>query len=268
MFSVVIPAYNAEKTIDACLESVFRQTAFDLIDEIFVVDDGSKDHTSDIVKTFIAGHDMGQIIKLIRQENHGASYARNVAIKAAKADWIALLDADDIWLDNKLEIQNSIINNNPGIVFLGACYPLKLLFRKYSGLRKLNPVELCIRNMPFPSSVIYKRENAIELGLYSTDMRFGEDLNFHQKFFKYDSYYVAAEDLVRIGICKDYTEQSGMSANIFKMYQGRNTNIRELFEMGFLSKACMELMLIFSFIKHIRKVALCIYNRVKYRKSN
>lgn len=103
--SVVIPAYNCEKHIKRALDSVLAQTRRP--DEIIVVDDGSTDRTAEIADSF------GSKIKLIKQENAGASVARNTGIQAATGQWIAFLDADDEWLPEKLQIQLEHLKRNP-----------------------------------------------------------------------------------------------------------------------------------------------------------
>jgi glycosyltransferase involved in cell wall biosynthesis len=96
--SVVIPTYNrAEKVCDA-IESVLSQTFSDL--EVIVVDDGSSDNTGQILnETF------GNRIRYFQQANQGASVARNKGIAEAQGIWIAFLDSDDLWENNKLEWQ-------------------------------------------------------------------------------------------------------------------------------------------------------------------
>ncbi|REJ92397.1 MAG: glycosyltransferase family 2 protein [Planctomycetota bacterium] len=95
--SAVIPACNAESCLARAIESVFSQTH--PVSEIIVVDDGSRDATSDIVRSF------GDPVRLVRQSNAGPSAARNHGIRLARSEWIALLDADDAWLPEKLERQ-------------------------------------------------------------------------------------------------------------------------------------------------------------------
>jgi len=265
LYSVIIPTYNSEKTIEKCIESVLKQTSLYLIDEIIVVDDGSNDNTDKVVEKIKNDQKDCDFIKLIKQDNKGASFARNVGINIAKGEWIALLDSDDIWKPNKLEVMTNIIKDNEDIVFLGSYYPLKILFKKYKGLKKLKPIDICIRNLPFASSVIYRKDKALELGLYNPKMKYGEDINFHQKFFKYDSYYVVGEDLFDNKINKDFIEQKGMSSNIYQMYKARNTNIKELWQLGYISKPIMVLMIIFSFLKHCRKLLICLIKKMKYR---
>lgn len=97
--SVVIPAYNREKTIARCLDSVLHQTfpAF----EIIVVDDNSTDDTTKIVKSIT-----DRRVRLITlPSNKGAQAARNIGIRHATGNFIAFLDSDDEWLPEKLEIQ-------------------------------------------------------------------------------------------------------------------------------------------------------------------
>lgn len=109
--SVVIPAYNCAGYIAETLESVFDQDHEDL--EIIVVDDGSTDGTS----TVLAGY--ADRIRIERQENQGVSAARNRAIELARGDWIAFLDADDIWHPEKLDTQLEVARLFPeaGLVF-------------------------------------------------------------------------------------------------------------------------------------------------------
>jgi glycosyltransferase involved in cell wall biosynthesis len=109
LVSVVIPAYNAEKYIKGSIESVIKQTY--PYSEIIIVDDGSSDNTINVVKSINDNR-----IRLIEHtQNKGPGAARNTAISAAKGKWIALLDADDQWLPQRLEILLKILDKSgPG----------------------------------------------------------------------------------------------------------------------------------------------------------
>ncbi len=107
--SVVIPAYNAGKYIGRAIDSVLAQTR--PADEIIVVDDGSTDNTAEVA------HGYGDKVRFIRQENAGASVARNTGIEAATGEWIAFLDADDEWLPQKLKLQTEHLRRNPDLVW-------------------------------------------------------------------------------------------------------------------------------------------------------
>ena len=112
LISVVIPVYNVEKTIRACIESVLNQT-FDLFEVIFV-DDGSSDRSVDIIQEFTDSR-----MRVITQENRGLAGARNTGIRASKAPFVALLDSDDLWHPEKLERHFKHLCDNP---LLGVSY--------------------------------------------------------------------------------------------------------------------------------------------------
>ncbi len=93
--SIIMPAYNAEEFITEAINSVLNQTYDNF--ELIIVDDGSSDGTAKIMKNLT-----DKRIKYFYQTNKGVSAARNFAIKHAKGEWLAFLDADDVWLPNTL----------------------------------------------------------------------------------------------------------------------------------------------------------------------
>lgn len=95
--SVIIPVYNGEKYIAQALDSVFAQTFRDF--EIIVIDDGSTDRTESILRQY------GDKIVYLKNDHGGPASSRNLGISVARGDFIAFLDADDIWLPTKLERQ-------------------------------------------------------------------------------------------------------------------------------------------------------------------
>ena len=98
LFSVIIPAYNREKEIKRAVDSVLSQTLQDF--EVIVVDDGSTDQTGAIVQSINDSR-----IVYVRQDNRGATAARNNGVRHAKGIYISFLDSDDIWYSNTLERQ-------------------------------------------------------------------------------------------------------------------------------------------------------------------
>jgi glycosyltransferase involved in cell wall biosynthesis len=105
----VIPVFNGETTIAETLESVFAQR-FDRRFEVIVVNDGSTDGTRAMLEKY------GDRIRVIDQENRGISAARNAGIAAATGEYIALLDADDTWTEDKLEKTVPVLDENPECV--------------------------------------------------------------------------------------------------------------------------------------------------------
>ena len=112
LVSIIIPTYNAEKYIKTAINSALKQTYQKI--EIIVVDDGSTDKTAEIVKFY-----KNPRIIYIYQENQGQSAARNAGIKIAKGEYIALLDADDLFLPEKIEQQVNFLETH---LDCGVCY--------------------------------------------------------------------------------------------------------------------------------------------------
>ncbi|MDF0516841.1 glycosyltransferase family A protein [Bradyrhizobium yuanmingense] len=117
LVSVLIPAYNAQKTIGETLKAAQQQTYGDL--EIIVVDDGSTDETADIVSQV---SDQDPRVSLIRQSNTGVAVARNTALARSKGSLIAPLDADDLWHPTKIERQVANLLKAPDHVGLDYCW--------------------------------------------------------------------------------------------------------------------------------------------------
>lgn len=105
--SVIIPAFNSARFIGEAIDSVLRQTR--PADEIIVVDDGSTDHTRDVINTLP--------VKCIAQKNAGPSAARNTGMQHSRGDFIAFLDADDLWLPEKLSLQMEAFQKYPNAGF-------------------------------------------------------------------------------------------------------------------------------------------------------
>ena len=114
MVTVVTPAFNSAAYISAAIESVLKQTFQDL--EMIVVDDGSTDNTKEIVSKYVQKYP--EKIRYLFQENRGPGAARNTAIRNACGDYLALLDADDIWLPEKLALQLQFLKENPAYSFV------------------------------------------------------------------------------------------------------------------------------------------------------
>lgn len=110
MVSIIIPAYNASKYIAETMDSVLQQTYKDW--ELIIIDDGSKDNTKEIVLKYKEQHPQ---IYYYYQENGGVSVARNHGLEKAKGQYIALLDADDVWLAHNLEIKIKSLERNEHI---------------------------------------------------------------------------------------------------------------------------------------------------------
>ncbi len=118
LISLIIPCYNAEGSLQRCLDSVIQQTYSNL--EIIIVDDGSTDGTSKIYQTFL---NEDQRIKVLKQDNAGVSRARNQGIKSATGEYICFVDADD-WVEANycFELHHLLTSENADIAIIEAAY--------------------------------------------------------------------------------------------------------------------------------------------------
>lgn len=130
LVSVIVPAYNAESTLAATLQSVSAQSHTRL--EIIVVDDGSTDATAALVESIQKTEPR---LALVRQANAGVAAARNAGLARAKGDLVSWLDADDLWHPSKLAKQLE--------AFAASDVPLGFV---YTGYRLIDPNGLVIRN--------------------------------------------------------------------------------------------------------------------------
>ena len=133
LVSVVVPAWRAEKTLAATLDSILCQTWREI--EVLVVDDASPDGTLALAQNYAAKD--ARVRALLQPENGGVSNARNRGVREARGEWIAFLDSDDLWMPEKLERQMEILRRYPEtqIVYTGYRYmtadgrPLQYEFR-------------------------------------------------------------------------------------------------------------------------------------------
>src|SRR4028119_546862 len=106
IISVIIPAYNAERTIKETIQSVLNQSFQDL--ELLIINDGSQDSTLDVVESI-----QDPRIRVFCYLNAGSSASRNRGIGLAKGEYISFIDADDLWTVDKLESQFKALQENP-----------------------------------------------------------------------------------------------------------------------------------------------------------
>lgn len=106
LVSIIVPAYNCEKYINATIDSILNQTYSKF--EIIVIDDYSTDSTAELVKKY----NDERIVYLINDKQSGAAFSRNRGIRHARGEYIAFLDGDDIWSSTKLEEQLHFMKTN------------------------------------------------------------------------------------------------------------------------------------------------------------
>ncbi len=179
-FSVIIPLFNKEKYIEATLKSVLKQTFKDF--EVIIVDDGSTDDSLKIVSQI-----KDSKITFIKQENKGVSCARNLGISKANGDYIALLDADDIWLPNHLLELKKLIEtfpnaglycNNYQVYYTNKVYrPAKFNFDFDKDCLIVNDFfkASIINSVALTSAVGFTREKFNSIGGFNTKLKSAQD---------------------------------------------------------------------------------------------
>jgi glycosyltransferase involved in cell wall biosynthesis len=178
--SVVVPAFNVARYVDACLASMRAQTLPDW--ECIVVDDGSTDGTAQRIR-----ENADRRIRLIAQANHGVSAARNAGLADATGTYLLFLDADDLLHPDALRRLSAELDAHPeavaayGTVWAifedGRSYPQKPLHRRSREFRSGQLLERFMRgdNFLLIGCVMVRTEAVGELGGFRTDLRLGED---------------------------------------------------------------------------------------------
>ena len=232
MISVIIPVYNAEKSIEKSLISIKNQT-WEGVFEIILVNDGSSDRSKTIIENYQQNHQDQNII-LINQENSGVSKARNAAMKIAQGDYIALLDSDDEWLPEKTEKQMKFLENQ-NIDFITSLWNNENITFPY----KLHPpnklVKITLKKLLFKitgqtSTAIFKRKIFENTGFFDENQNYSEDANYWMRISEKNQMYLLPEKLVIAGNGKKSFGFSGLSANLREMEKGIQKNIWEMYQ--------------------------------------
>ncbi|TDS58131.1 glycosyltransferase family 2 protein [Myroides indicus] len=250
--SVIIPCYNCAETIHQCVESAVNQTYS--VHEIILVNDGSTDNTleklDEIHEKYKEAH---LLIKIISQTNQGPSAARNRGIEESTGDWIAFLDSDDYWFEDKTEIQLRGLQTYPDSVLIGGKKGLRkkeIILKKVS---VVNFLKLCFKNFFLTSSTMVNARVAKNYK-FNIHQKHSEDYRFFLEILA-DKFYGITIDLslsCSIANKRDYGE-AGLSQNIFKMEKGELSNFKYLFEQKKISFMKYVGFSLFSILKFFRR---------------
>lgn len=234
IFSVVIPVYNVAAYIEQCLESVLAQTFTSF--EVICVNDGSPDNSVEIIQSFNDPR-----IRIINQENRGLSGARNTGIRASQGIYVALLDADDLWLPQKLELHFKHLQSRP---FVDISYSASIFINEqgepmgigqFPKLTDITPGHIVCRNPVGNGSAPVIRQSLLQ-----RVRRFTDSEDHHYEYF--DETLRQSEDVefwlraalnhnaVFEGIGEALTcyrvNASGLSANLTKQYESWRRGIK------------------------------------------
>jgi glycosyltransferase involved in cell wall biosynthesis len=243
MISIIIPAYKAEKYIEETIRSVIQQTIMDW--ELIVVDDGSPDNLGEVVKKLQLEDSR---IQYVRQKNAGVSTARNYGYNLSKGDYIAFLDADDVWLPNNLslKLEKFAIDKTLGLVHSDT--EVIDSFSKRIGEIKQGKEGYILEDLllwngtciPAPSSILVKREVLEKVGGFDKELSTAADQEF---FFRVAAQY-------KIGRVSEVTwfyrvHGNNMSSNVLLMEKDelltyKKAKKNKLFKSTFFCKKCFS----------------------------
>jgi len=208
-FSVVIPLFNKEDYIEDTLNSILNQSYKHF--EVIIVNDGSSDSSLNIVKSISDSR-----INIINQENQGLSGARNSGIEASKYDFVAFLDADDLWCEDYLmTIINLMQTQNLSKVYATAVKVLRshqkpnlsiIPFNK-KGVKIISNYFSLAKNIFGPSSMVINKDIFKDIGFFDDKINYGEDEDFFIRCFtRYKiNYYSCHKVYYRKGVLNQLT---------------------------------------------------------------
>ena len=215
-FSIVIPTYNSEDTIICALNSCVEQTLLPL--EIIVVDDASRDSTVNLVENWMVQYNGNvKIFVEVLETNSGPSIARNNGWNLATGNYVAFLDADDWYVDEKLKVIVPFLRDIPDIVLLGHSYAVsEQQDKSTSDLKHLATKQFLIKNYFTTSATIIKRDIEEQ---FDESMRYTEDQDlFLRLTYKYNKTYYLEEELTLRA--REMNTLGGQSANLWAMRKG------------------------------------------------
>lgn len=217
-FSIIICCYNSEKYIEETINSIINQTYKNW--EIVIIDDGSSDGTRKIIQKYI---EKKLPINYFFQENKGFASARNKGIELCKNEWIALIDHDDICVEERLENQKNEIIDNPfcSLFFGDALYfnnssqfskfknlEKKDNFKPYKiDLSKINARNNLIIHGCFivSSTVVFHKNTLIEIGKFNTKYKIVSDYDFFLRLSKKYNFYCSKKIISKWRIHQNQT---------------------------------------------------------------
>lgn len=229
LVSVIIPSYNMARYLPTSVSSALAQTYTNF--EIVIVDDGSSDNTAEVVRQW----DNDPRVRVHRQVNGGLSHARNQGIAHSNGPFIALLDADDIWMPQKLSLQMPLFRDpKVGVVFSNyermndneermPMGPTAMYRGKVSG-------QLLIENFVPASSAVVRRACFERCGGFDVELKTGEDYEMWLRLSAHTEFDFVPEPLMRYRIwggqmSRDYRGRYETAIRVMQRFLDRNPGV-------------------------------------------
>ncbi|WP_232435729.1 glycosyltransferase family 2 protein [Rivularia sp. PCC 7116] len=226
--SVIIPLYNAEKYIKTTLQSILDQTYKNL--EVIIVDDESPDNSVAVCQQFTDSR-----VKIVHQKNRGLAGSRNTGIRHVEGEYIAFMDADDIWLPEKLEKHINHLERNPeiGVSFSRSAFideqdkPLGIY--QITKLQDITPLDILCRSPIGNGSAAVFKKAVFE------DIKFHDNLYGYVEDYYFDDTFALSEDIecwLRIALTTNW-KFAGLAQplTLYRVHsQGLSTNLKVMLD--------------------------------------
>lgn len=231
LISIIVPVYNAEKTINRCVESILQQTFIDF--ELLLIDDGSTDKSGEICDEYA---EKDRRIKVFHKKNGGVSSARNIGLDNAKGEWITFCDSDDFVFSGWLKIY--IDNISDGIDLICQAFECDKIFigKRIFGLTYRGGVQngVLLLNQNCMLGYLWVKlfkHSIIESHKLRFDTRFNfwEDQEFCFKYFSYIKNIICTEAIGYYYHIPDWVFKYAKKNNMFYVHQSLYNSVMAIF---------------------------------------
>ena len=187
LVSVIIPTFNRAAFLPEALASVYAQNGAPL--QVIVVDDGSTDHTAEVVREW------GADLEYVYQANRGPAAARNTGIRHAKGEWVTFLDSDDVWPANALRRQLELTETYPSARVIWGT--VQIMRQHETNLASFEPVGLPVLAHQFGTKLIHRTLfESTQVGLLNESAFTGEDADWLCRLFEQPVEIVVHQEVV------------------------------------------------------------------------
>lgn len=258
--STIIPCYRCSSTIGRAVDSVAKQTL--LPAEVILVDDGSGDNTLEVLLELQRNYGKDWLKVIAQKENGGPSVARNTAWDCASQDYIAFLDADEVWHPEKIAVQYSWMLRHPDIALSGHNSVQIKLEEQYN----FEPIPTEIK-----ASFVSKNQILL-FNVFSTacvmtkrdlKQRFSPSLRYSQDYFLWLEILLGGDQAAILNFCGTYYDkalfgESGQTANLLNGKKAELEIYKRLWKSRYITFFESRLLSLWSLAKYYRRVGICL----------
>lgn len=258
--TVIIPCYRCANTIERSVESVYNQSFRPA--EVILVEDGSQDGTLCTITQLVNNYEKGWLKVIALPSNIGAASARNIGWSNATKEFVALLDADDTWHPNKIQVQYTFMSHYRDVDVSGHVVEIvtqKPQYTKYDNaddslIKRLSKLQLLFFNKLATPTVMFKRELPFR---FLDGRRYVDDhLLWMQMVCRGVNF--AKLDLPLAHVYKAMYGEAGLSRDLWRCEKNELINYYIIWKDGCVSFLLFIVLIVFSFCKYLRRVVLVL----------